>query len=404
MIIKNLPIEFEEARPIMRAIEDAGFEAYFVGGSVRDTILGHVIHDVDIATSAYPEEIKKIFNHTVDTGIEHGTVMILDHGEGYETTTFRTESGYQDFRRPDEVTFVRSLKEDLKRRDFTINALAMRENGEVIDLFNGLDDLDNHIIRTVGEAYERFHEDALRMMRAVRFAGQLNFTIEQKTLLGITENAALLEKIAVERIRVELEKLCMGQYVQLGMKPFVTTKLYQYCPEMMTYHDALSRLSNTSIPELESDTEVWSFITYTLELNGSDCSHFLKAWKTSNQIISDVLAIHDVINAIMTNKLDEMVIYQAGLERSLVAQKLSVFFEGKVAANVIKKIADELPIKSKSDLKVDGGKLIKQLGIKPGPLVGKLLDILENQVVRGILVNDEVTLIKFATQIAAEEG
>lgn len=183
MIIKNLPIEFEEARPIMRAIEDAGYEAYFVGGSVRDTILGHAIHDVDIATSAYPEEIKKIFNHTVDTGIEHGTVMILDHGEGYETTTFRTESGYQDFRRPDEVTFVRSLKEDLKRRDFTINALAMRENGEVIDLFNGLDDLDNHIIRTVGEAYERFHEDALRMMRAVRFAGQLNFKIEQKNII-----------------------------------------------------------------------------------------------------------------------------------------------------------------------------------------------------------------------------
>ena len=129
--IEKLPAVFEPARPILQRIEQAGYEAYFVGGCVRDTILGDPIHDIDIATSAYPAEIKQIFNRTVDTGIEHGTVMILDHGVGYETTTFRTESGYQDFRRPDSVTFVRSLAEDLKRRDFTINALALKENGEV---------------------------------------------------------------------------------------------------------------------------------------------------------------------------------------------------------------------------------------------------------------------------------
>ena len=168
MIIKHLPPIFEPARPVLQKIEDAGFEAYFVGGCVRDTILGDSIHDIDIATSAYPSEIKAIFNRTVDTGIEHGTVMILDHGTGYETTTFRTESGYQDYRRPDKVTFVRSLSEDLKRRDFTINALALKENGEVIDLFNGLDDLKHHLIKAVGDPNERFHEDALRMMRAVR--------------------------------------------------------------------------------------------------------------------------------------------------------------------------------------------------------------------------------------------
>ncbi|MBW4947593.1 CCA tRNA nucleotidyltransferase, partial [Klebsiella pneumoniae] len=139
----------------------------------RDNLLGLPIHDVDIATSAYPAEIKQIFKRTVDTGIQHGTVMILDHGNGYEVTTFRTETGYQDFRRPDSVTFVRSLEEDLKRRDFTINALAMRADGEIIDLFDGIADLKAHKIRAVGVADERFHEDALRMMRAVRFESQL---------------------------------------------------------------------------------------------------------------------------------------------------------------------------------------------------------------------------------------
>lgn len=131
--IVEIPTEFKEALPILQKIEAAGYEAYFVGGSVRDTILKRPIHDVDIATSAYPSEVKELFKKTVDTGIEHGTVMILDHGTGYEVTTFRTESGYQDYRRPDKVTFVRSLKEDLKRRDFTINALALSESGQVFD-------------------------------------------------------------------------------------------------------------------------------------------------------------------------------------------------------------------------------------------------------------------------------
>ncbi len=194
MQIKNLPREFEIARPIVQNIEEAGFEAYFVGGSVRDTVLGLDIHDVDIASSAYPAEIKKIFKHTVDTGIEHGTVMVLDHGNGYEITTFRTESGYQDYRRPDKVTFVRSLAEDLKRRDFTINALAMKENGEIIDLFDGLTDLKNNLIKAVGNPEERFHEDALRMMRAVRFASKLDFMVEVNTLNAIKNHSELLEK------------------------------------------------------------------------------------------------------------------------------------------------------------------------------------------------------------------
>ena len=239
MRIETLPEEFIKAQPIIDTIDAAGYEAYFVGGSVRDTLLGLPIHDVDIATSAYPQEVKQLFKRTVDTGIEHGTVMILDHGTGYETTTFRTETGYQDYRRPDSVTFVRSLQEDLKRRDFTINALALRSNGTIVDYFHGLDDLQAKRIRAVGNADERFNEDALRMMRAVRFASQLDFDIDSDTIQGITHHGPLLEKIAVERIHVEFVKMLQGNWPAKGLQIFLDTGLYQYCPD---FKDRLSAL------------------------------------------------------------------------------------------------------------------------------------------------------------------
>ncbi len=147
MKINNLPEVFLKAQPVLQALEDAGFEAYFVGGCVRDLLLDRHIHDVDIATSAYPEEVKKTFAKSIDTGIQHGTVTVLYGGEAYEITTFRTESGYQDFRRPDKVTFVQNLEEDLKRRDFTINTLAMNLSGEIVDLFDGLGDLQKRSSR-----------------------------------------------------------------------------------------------------------------------------------------------------------------------------------------------------------------------------------------------------------------
>ena len=164
MRLSYLPSEFQKALPILEKIKAAGFEAYFVGGSVRDALLNRPIHDVDIASSSYPEETKQIFERTVDIGIEHGTVLVLENGGEYEVTTFRTEDVYVDYRRPSSVSFVRSLEEDLKRRDFTVNAFALNENAEVIDKFNGLADLDNRVLRAVGKAEERFNEDALRIM------------------------------------------------------------------------------------------------------------------------------------------------------------------------------------------------------------------------------------------------
>ena len=168
---------FLAAFPVIQKIEEAGFEAYFVGGAVRDHLLKREIHDVDIATSATPTEIKSIFSSTVDVGIEHGTILVLYNGQSFEVTTSDQNPNIMIFAGPDSVIFIRSLHEDLKRRDFTINAMAMDVTGTIIDPFGGQIDLESKLIKTVGKAEERFQEDALRLMRAIRFVGQLGFTL-----------------------------------------------------------------------------------------------------------------------------------------------------------------------------------------------------------------------------------
>ncbi|MBU3829619.1 MAG: CCA tRNA nucleotidyltransferase [Candidatus Limosilactobacillus merdavium] len=402
MIIKHLPAIFEPARPVLQKIEDAGFEAYFVGGCVRDTILGDSIHDIDIATSAYPSEIKSIFKRTVDTGIEHGTVMILDHGTGYETTTFRTESGYQDYRRPDKVTFVRSLSEDLKRRDFTINALALRENGEVVDLFDGLGDLKKHLIKAVGDPNERFHEDALRMMRAVRFASKLDFVISTETLQGIKNNAPLLEKIAVERIRVEFEKLLMGQNPVAGLRDFIETGLYQYCPELKEQKQKLSGLLLLNNWQIENVEQAWAVIAIQLGMDTRGVSGFLKKWKTSNNLIVDVKKTLPVIHGLHNQKLEPMTLFNAGEKAVKDANQVAKLYGWAVPDRKLKDKYDSLPIKTKNDLAVNGGILMKEAGIKPGPLLGKILNMLVNQVVNGELANTQSALVEEAKRIEKE--
>ena len=404
MIIKELPAIFTPARPVLQKIEQAGFEAYFVGGCVRDTILGDPIHDIDIATSAYPSEIKAIFKRTVDTGIEHGTVMILDHGTGYETTTFRTESGYQDYRRPDKVTFVRSLAEDLKRRDFTINALALRENGEVIDLFDGLTDLKKHLIRAVGDPNERFHEDALRMMRAVRFASKLGFVIDPATLAGIKQNAPLLAKIAVERIQVEFEKLLLGQQPVSGLKDFIATGLYQYCPGLADQKDALSGLLVLNNWQLANTQQAWAMICVQLGLTGQQIGRFLKQWKTSNDLIKQVKKIVPLVASLRNNTLSAMDLFEGGCQAVQDANQVAKLYGWAKDDSEIENQYQALPIKSSKELAVDGRTLIVDGQLKPGPLLGKVLNDLTRAVVQGQLTNDRETLLATARQLAEEKG
>ena len=192
---------------IINTLEEAGYEAYAVGGCIRDCVLGRMPDDWDITTSAKPEEIKHLFTRTVDTGIKHGTVTVLLGGEGFEVTTYRIDGAYEDGRHPTEVTFTASLKEDLRRRDFTINAMAYNDRSGLADLYGGLADIEKQVIRCVGEAKERFEEDALRMLRAVRFSAKLGYQIEESTGEAIKALAPNLQKISAERIQVELVKL-----------------------------------------------------------------------------------------------------------------------------------------------------------------------------------------------------
>jgi len=197
----------EKVNRIIQTLQENDYEAYAVGGCVRDSILGRVPDDWDITTSATPFETKSLFARTFDTGIEHGTITVLIDKEAFEVTTYRIDGKYEDSRHPSEVTFTRSLREDLLRRDFTINAMAYNETEGLVDIFGGMVDLRKKTIRCVGDARARFGEDALRILRAVRFAAQLGFEIEKDTQNGITELAPALANISAERIQVELIKM-----------------------------------------------------------------------------------------------------------------------------------------------------------------------------------------------------
>ncbi|MCR5703519.1 MAG: HD domain-containing protein [Eubacterium sp.] len=211
--IKNFKIEVpKNVGTILRILEENGFEAFAVGGCVRDAILGRTPDDWDITTSALPLQVKEIFHKTIDTGLQHGTVTVRLGGEGYEVTTYRIDGEYSDGRHPDSVEYTANLIEDLKRRDFTINAMAYNPSVGLIDAFDGIGDLERKCITCVGDAEQRFHEDALRILRAIRFSAQLGFEVSKSTSEAIKELAPTLEKISAERIHTELEKLILSPH------------------------------------------------------------------------------------------------------------------------------------------------------------------------------------------------
>lgn len=215
----------KDVQVILRTLQKNGYEAYAVGGCVRDSILGRIPDDWDITTSAKPEQIKACFEKTVDTGIQHGTITVILHGEGYEVTTYRIDGEYEDNRHPKSVQFTASLKEDLMRRDFTINAMAYNDEVGLVDYYEGIEDIQKKIIRAVGDPICRFTEDALRIMRAVRFCAQLGYTMEEKTMEGVRALAPNLAHISAERIQVELTKLLCSphpDYLRLAIEGGIT--------------------------------------------------------------------------------------------------------------------------------------------------------------------------------------
>ncbi len=221
----------QKVHDIIETLQAAGYEAYAVGGCIRDSVLGKEPDDWDITTSAKPEEVKKLFRRTIDTGIMHGTVTVMMDKEGFEVTTYRIDGKYEDNRHPKDVTFTANLQEDLRRRDFTINAMAYNEKDGLIDIYEGLQDIDKGLIRCVGVAKERFREDALRMMRAVRFSAQLGYTIEDKTKEAIKELAPTLQNISAERIQTELVKLLVSDHPDYLKMAYETGITAQVLPE-----------------------------------------------------------------------------------------------------------------------------------------------------------------------------
>ncbi|MFC3929034.1 CCA tRNA nucleotidyltransferase [Streptococcus caprae] len=388
MKLTTLPSEFQRALPILEKIKVAGFEAYFVGGSVRDAILGRPIHDVDIATSSYPEETKQIFPRTVDIGIEHGTVLVLADDDEYEVTTFRTEDVYVDYRRPSGVTFVRSLDEDLLRRDFTVNAFALDETGTVVDLFGGLMDLDNRLLRAVGVPAERFQEDALRIMRGFRFVASLGFTLEPATFGAMAELAPLLEKISVERVFIEFDKLLTAPFWQAGLTSLIASCAYDFLPDMAEKGAELETLRDDFANGYQFTSSEQAWAALLLALNIRDVKPFLKKWKTSNDFQKAVDQLVSAYRERLSAEPSRQLVYRYGKDCLLLVEDLRQAKGLSSQPALIQQLDEELPIHSKQDMAITGRDLIQDFGLTPGPQLGDILDELERSIVAGEVGNE----------------
>ncbi|WP_062356415.1 CCA tRNA nucleotidyltransferase [Bacillus kwashiorkori] len=380
---------FLQAIPLIEEIENAGYEAYFVGGSVRDYLLGKAINDVDIATSAHPEEIKAIFPKTVDVGIEHGTVLVLFQNNSYEITTFRSESEYVDFRRPKEVKFIRSLEEDLQRRDFTMNAIAMTKAGELIDPFSGYSDIKSKIIRTVGSPHDRFQEDALRLLRAVRFVSQLNFQLDSQTFQALKRKASLLEHIAVERKLAEFIKLLNGRNRKEAMELLVEGTLNQFLPGLVDKEDGLREFSqNCNQNDDFTNDEWWTLLIYFVQ--PENITRFLKSWKLPVKKMKKVDAYYRALLLRFNDEFDELLIYKLGLEVVISAEKINAVIKKQLPnLHILQKKYERLPIKDRSQLKINGNDIITWMNKSSGPWVKDELRKVEEAVIKGEVANEK---------------
>jgi len=434
------------ATQIIERLETAGFEAYVVGGCVRDSLLGKTPHDWDITTSALPEEVKSLFSHTVDTGLKHGTVTVLIEKEGFEVTTYRIDGKYDDGRHPNQVEFTLSLEEDLKRRDFTINAMAYNPSRGLVDLFGGINDLDNKIVKCVGNPNERFSEDALRMMRAVRFAAQLDFEIEANTRSAIKELSSTLSVVSAERIREELCKLLVsdrpGDIVtlyELGLtKVFLpefdvmmtceqNTPHHRYTVGMHTVegiklapNDLVLRLimllHDVAKPEVKTTGADGKdhFLNHPIvgAERAREIMHRLRFDNETTRKVVRLVRYHDerprltkesVRKAIVRIGVDAFPDFFVVQRADIGAQSLYQIEQKE--ANIDKfqqlyrEIIEEQDCLSIKDMEINGKELI-EMGMKPGPELGDVLDTLFEEVVEDPKKNNRDYLFSKAKKLA----
>lgn len=439
----------KHANYIIKTLQHHGYEAYVVGGCVRDAVLGRTPSDWDITTSAKPLQVKSIFQKTIDTGLKHGTVTVMMEKEGFEVTTYRIDGTYEDHRRPNEVEFTTSLREDLMRRDFTINAMAYNDKDGLVDLFGGLEDLNQKVVRCVGNADDRFDEDALRMLRAVRFAGQLGFEIDEAAKDAIRRKHRFLADISAERIQVELTKLLVSDHPELIKTAYELGMTSVFLPEfdeMMAtsqhnpHHkynvgdhtievvkgigaDKVKRLAallhDVGKPETKSTDEQGIDHFYDhYKVSGEMSEEILRRLKFDNHTIKSVRHLiewHDfrwddesyagiakvrrLVSKVGVEYFEILLELQRadilGQSDYLQNKKLQVLDQVTEIYQDVKKNHDCLMIK---DLNIDGVTLIRN-GIPAGKRMGIILERLLDMVIEEPKLNQRAILLELAKKI-----
>ncbi|MDE7444455.1 MAG: CCA tRNA nucleotidyltransferase [Lachnospiraceae bacterium] len=435
----------EKVKFIIDTIMEAGYEAYAVGGCIRDFILGRTPDDWDITTSAKPDQVKALFPRTIDTGIQHGTVTVMLDKEGFEVTTYRIDGEYEDGRHPKEVTFTANLVEDLKRRDFTINAMAYNDKAGLVDAFEGMRDIEKKVIRCVGDPMQRFTEDALRLMRAVRFSAQLGYEIEEKTLDAMRELSPNLVHISAERIQSELIKLVISPHPEKLRIAYETgiTKIilpeFDACmeTEQNNPHHCYSVGEHTlrAMQEIRADKVLRLAMLFhdigkpgTLTLDEEGIVHFhghpalsekmtrdiLKRLKFDNDTIymtTNLVRYHDydveprpkyVRRAIM--KIGEDVfpllfdIKLADIKAQSVYMRKEKVEKLEAVRQVYEEVVAQKQCVSLKTLAVTGKDLMREIGMQPGPEIGLILKKLLDLVIEDPSLNEREILIKAAEE------
>ena len=394
----NIPKKIER---MLQKINSAGYEAYIVGGCVRDCFLKRQPQDWDITTSAEPEQIKKIFNRTYDTGLQHGTVTVSWEGEHYEVTTYRIEGKYDDCRHPNNVTFTKSLKEDLQRRDFTINAIAYHPQEGIKDYFSGQKHIEQKIIKGVGNAAERFQEDALRMLRALRFSAQIGFDIEQKTYEALQQQKGLIKKISVERIHDELEKMLLSEHIEKINLLWQSGLLNEISPMLSERMEQYGEQVIKQIKKAPFDRMIiWTiFLQYMTAEQGEA---FLKYLKFDNNTVKTVVMLlkhlkDDIAleEYELRKKANEMTTEQ--LNRLLLIQQIQQRQNIKQLRDCFDKILQRGDCITLKELAVTGEDLIKT-GMVKGKEIGNMLHFLLDVVHRNPEKNTKEILLQCAKE------
>ena len=387
----QLPYEVEW---VIGKIRDAGYEAFAVGGCVRDTLLGRTPEDWDVTTSARPEAVKAIFERTVDTGLQHGTVTVLKNRKGYEVTTYRIDGEYHDGRHPDSVEFTPNLLEDLKRRDFTINAMAYSHETGIVDEFGGMEDLKAGIVRCVGRPEDRFTEDALRLLRALRFSAQLGFEIEESTYAAIKIIAPNLAKVSKERVQAELTKLLLSAHPERILLLKETGLSAQIVPG---FDAVFAPALFSKLFQLPAEKSLrWA--GFLLCQREKQAEAVLKGLKMDNETIGNVSRM--IEGAKETLPLEKPAVRRAmsrytayQLEGALKLKELM----GSPDAGEIRRLREEIirdgDCVSLKDLAVKGRDLL-EAGVERGPMVGEILNHLFDLVLLHPEKNDRELLLK----------